>query len=125
MSSAVGKLDAVLLSISLLIIIFIWLFIINPSGTTAELVPIATIVLGFSFGASCNLIQSAESRLIERPCWRAVFGNSAKNLFEVRLLSRLICGPATDSFGRRACCSSSASTRTTSATSSSSVRRRP
>lgn len=63
MSSAVAKLDAVLLSISLLIVLFIWLFIFNPSGTTAELVPIATIVLGFSF----------------------VFGNSAKNLFEVRL----------------------------------------
>lgn len=60
MSSAVAKLDAVLLAISLLIALFIWLFIFNPSGTTAELVPIATIVLGFSFG---ELIKTGESAL--------------------------------------------------------------
>ncbi|EHS64524.1 uncharacterized protein PGTG_20985 [Puccinia graminis f. sp. tritici CRL 75-36-700-3] len=63
MSSAVSKLDGVLLGLALLITIFIWLFIFNPKGTTAQLVPMATIILGFSF----------------------VFGNAAKNLFESML----------------------------------------
>ncbi|MBW0515515.1 hypothetical protein O181_055230 [Austropuccinia psidii MF-1] len=63
MSSAVAKLDAVLLAISLLISVFIWLFIFNPHQTTAQLAPMSTIILGFSF----------------------VFGNAAKNLFESML----------------------------------------
>ncbi|CAH7686130.1 hypothetical protein PPACK8108_LOCUS20739 [Phakopsora pachyrhizi] len=48
MSSAVAKLDAVLLAMALLVSLFIWLFIFNPKGTTDQLVPIATVVLGFS-----------------------------------------------------------------------------
>ncbi|EGG12294.1 uncharacterized protein MELLADRAFT_115107 [Melampsora larici-populina 98AG31] len=63
MSSAVAKLDAVLLSIAFIIVIFIWLLIFNPSGTTSQFVPMATIILGFSF----------------------IFGNAAKNLFESML----------------------------------------
>ncbi|PLW09457.1 hypothetical protein PCANC_00272 [Puccinia coronata f. sp. avenae] len=63
MSSAVSKLDGVLLGLSSLVIIFIWLFVFNPVGTTAQLIPMATIILGFSF----------------------VFGNAAKNLFESML----------------------------------------
>ncbi|KAH9823321.1 Mechanosensitive ion channel-domain-containing protein [Melampsora americana] len=63
MSSAVAKLDAVLLSIAFVIVVFIWLLIFNPSGTTSQFVPMATIILGFSF----------------------IFGNAAKNLFESML----------------------------------------
>lgn len=63
MSSAVSKLDGVLLGLAFLVTVFIWLFVFNPKGTTAQLVPMATIILGFSF----------------------VFGNAAKNLFESML----------------------------------------
>lgn len=59
-SSAVAKLDAVLLSVALIILIFVFLLIFNKSDTLSSLVPLATIILGFSF----------------------VFGNSAKTLFE-------------------------------------------
>ena len=58
--SAVAKLDAVLFSVTLLIFIFICLLIFNRSNTIASLVPLATIILGFSF----------------------VFGHSAQTLFE-------------------------------------------
>lgn len=58
--SIVAKLDAVLLCIALVIIIFLCLLIFNRSNTLASLVPLATVVLGFSF----------------------VFGNSAQTLFE-------------------------------------------
>ncbi|WAQ86379.1 hypothetical protein PtA15_7A105 [Puccinia triticina] len=63
MSSAVSKLDVVLISLACLLTIFIWFFIFNPQGTSAQLVPMATIILGFSF----------------------IFGNAAKNLFESML----------------------------------------
>jgi len=63
MSSAVSKLDGVLLGLAFLVTVFIWLFVFNPKGTTAQLVPMATIILGFSF----------------------IFGNAAKNLFESML----------------------------------------
>ncbi|PLW58185.1 hypothetical protein PCANC_00833 [Puccinia coronata f. sp. avenae] len=63
MSSAVAKLDAVLISVACVITIFIWFFIFNSKGTSSELVPMATIILGFSF----------------------IFGNAAKNLFESML----------------------------------------
>ncbi|EHS63598.1 uncharacterized protein PGTG_20692 [Puccinia graminis f. sp. tritici CRL 75-36-700-3] len=63
MSSAVAKLDAVLISIASMLTIFIWLFIFNSKGTSSQLVPMATIILGFSF----------------------IFGNAAKNLFESML----------------------------------------
>lgn len=63
MSSAVAKLDAVLMAIAGVITIFIWFFIFNPKETSAQLVPMATIILGFSF----------------------IFGNAAKNLFESML----------------------------------------
>lgn len=59
-SSAVAKLDAVLFSVALLILIFVFLLIFNKSDTLSSLVPLATLILGFSF----------------------VFGNSAKTLFE-------------------------------------------
>ncbi|KAH8832568.1 Mechanosensitive ion channel-domain-containing protein [Flagelloscypha sp. PMI_526] len=58
--SAVAKLDAVLLGVALVGIIFVCLLIFNRSNTSASLVPLATIILGFSF----------------------VFGNSAQQLFE-------------------------------------------
>ncbi|KAG0147088.1 hypothetical protein CROQUDRAFT_43461 [Cronartium quercuum f. sp. fusiforme G11] len=63
MSSAVGKLDAVLLGLAFVVVIFIWLLILNPTDTAAQFVPMATIILGFSF----------------------IFGNAAKNLFESML----------------------------------------
>lgn len=59
-SSAVAKLDAVLVCIALMGIIFVCLLIFNKSNTLESLVPLATIVLGFSF----------------------IFGNSAATLFE-------------------------------------------
>jgi small-conductance mechanosensitive channel len=57
-SSAVAKLDAVLLCIVLLLLMFICLLILNPQDTITSLVPLATIVLGFSFifGHSCQLL---------------------------------------------------------------------
>ncbi|KAF7782435.1 hypothetical protein Agabi119p4_1811 [Agaricus bisporus var. burnettii] len=60
LSSIVAKLDAVLISVALMFIIFICLLIFNRSNTLASLVPLATIILGFSF----------------------IFGNSAQTLFE-------------------------------------------
>jgi len=58
--SAVAKLDAVLLCLALLFIAFVSLLIFNRTSTVASLVPLATIVLGFSF----------------------IFGHSAQLLFE-------------------------------------------
>ncbi|TFK44543.1 Mechanosensitive ion channel-domain-containing protein [Crucibulum laeve] len=58
--SIVAKLDAVLLSIALVLIIFVCLLIFNRTNTLASLVPLATIILGFSF----------------------IFGHSAQTLFE-------------------------------------------
>ncbi|KAI0313274.1 hypothetical protein OF83DRAFT_1165648 [Amylostereum chailletii] len=59
-SSVVAKLDGVLLAVALVAIIFICLLIFNPSNTIASLVPLATLILGFSF----------------------IFGHSAQTLFE-------------------------------------------
>ncbi|KAI0051855.1 hypothetical protein FA95DRAFT_1620196 [Auriscalpium vulgare] len=59
-SSVVAKLDAVLLSVALVAIIFLCLLIFNRNNTVASLVPLATIILGFSF----------------------IFGHSAQTLFE-------------------------------------------
>ncbi|KAJ4473751.1 Mechanosensitive ion channel-domain-containing protein [Lentinula aciculospora] len=58
--SAVAKLDAVLIGLVLIILIFVCLLIFNPSDTIESLVPMATIVVGFSF----------------------IFGNSAATLFQ-------------------------------------------
>jgi predicted RND superfamily exporter protein len=58
--SAVAKLDAVLLGVVLMIFVFICLLIFNKNNTIQSLVPLATIVLGFSF----------------------IFGHSAQTLFE-------------------------------------------
>ncbi|CAO1629902.1 unnamed protein product [Parajaminaea phylloscopi] len=60
MNSALQKLDMVLLFLALIVVIFIWLLIFSPTSTVSNLVPLSTIVVGFSF----------------------VFGNSAKNIFE-------------------------------------------
>ncbi|KAG8984674.1 hypothetical protein FRB90_005179 [Tulasnella sp. 427] len=60
MSSAVSKLDAVMIGVALIVILFVCLLIFNPSDDISSLIPLATIVLGFSF----------------------VFGNSAKTIFE-------------------------------------------
>lgn len=60
MSSAVSKLDGVLLGIVLIIVIFLWLLIFNGSNTVANIAPLSTFVVSFSF----------------------IFGNSAKTLFE-------------------------------------------
>ena len=70
-SSALAKLDAVLIGVGLVIVVFISLLIFNPANTLASLVPLATIILGFSF----------------------IFGHSAQVLFEsVSLgLSDLVC----------------------------------
>ncbi|KAF8673852.1 hypothetical protein AX14_005320 [Amanita brunnescens Koide BX004] len=57
--SIVAKLDAVLLSVVLATVIFICLLIFNRSDSLASLVPLATVILGFSF----------------------IFGNSAAALF--------------------------------------------
>ncbi|KAA1470313.1 hypothetical protein DENSPDRAFT_836085 [Dentipellis sp. KUC8613] len=59
-SSVVAKLDAVLLATALVIIIFVCMLIFNRTNTIASLVPLATIILGFSF----------------------IFGHSAQTLFE-------------------------------------------
>ena len=59
-SSALAKLDAVLLGVALVIVVFVSLLIFNPANTLASLVPLATIILGFSF----------------------IFGHSAQVLFE-------------------------------------------
>jgi small-conductance mechanosensitive channel len=59
-SSAVQKLDGVLLGVALVIMIFIWLLIFNGDNTVANIAPLSTFVVGFSF----------------------IFGNSAKTLFE-------------------------------------------
>ncbi|KAJ3517249.1 hypothetical protein NMY22_g14005 [Coprinellus aureogranulatus] len=59
-SSIVAKLDAVCLIVAVLIIIFICLLIFKKNNSLSSLVPLATVVLGFSF----------------------VFGNSAQTLFE-------------------------------------------
>ncbi|KAF9047322.1 Mechanosensitive ion channel-domain-containing protein [Panaeolus papilionaceus] len=58
--SIVAKLDAVLLCVALVAIIFVSLLIFNRTNTIASLVPLATIILGFSF----------------------IFGHSAQTLFE-------------------------------------------
>lgn len=58
--SAVFKLDMVLMCIALVGIIFICLLIFNRQNTLASLVPLATLILGFSF----------------------IFGHSAQVLFE-------------------------------------------
>ncbi|EPQ54807.1 hypothetical protein GLOTRDRAFT_111417 [Gloeophyllum trabeum ATCC 11539] len=58
--SIVAKLDAVLICIALLVIFFICLLIFNRKDTLSSLVPLATIILGFSF----------------------IFGHSAQLLFE-------------------------------------------
>ncbi|KAF8972908.1 Mechanosensitive ion channel-domain-containing protein [Flammula alnicola] len=58
--SIVAKLDAVLLCLALVIVIFLCLLIFNRTNAFASLVPLATVVLGFSF----------------------IFGNSAATLFE-------------------------------------------
>ncbi|GJJ11352.1 hypothetical protein Clacol_005584 [Clathrus columnatus] len=56
----VAKLDGVLLALALVIMIFVALLIFNRANTLSSLVPLATIVLGFSF----------------------IFGHSAQTLFE-------------------------------------------
>ncbi|KAF7309662.1 hypothetical protein MIND_00337300 [Mycena indigotica] len=57
--SAVAKLDAVLVAACLIMVIFVCLLIFNRNDTLTSLVPLATIILGFSF----------------------IFGNSAATLF--------------------------------------------
>ena len=59
-SSAVAKLDGVLLFVALLGIAFVTLLVFDRDNALASLVPLATIVLGFSF----------------------IFGHSAQTLFE-------------------------------------------
>ncbi len=58
--SAVAKLDAVMISVVVMIFVFICLLIFNRKNTLASLVPLATIIVGFSF----------------------IFGHSAQTLFE-------------------------------------------
>ena len=58
--SAVAKLDGVLIGVALICIFFVCLLIFSRANTLASLVPLATIVLGFSF----------------------IFGHSAQLMFE-------------------------------------------
>ena len=58
--SIVSKLDGVLLSVAVIAIIFVALLVFNRQNTLTSLVPLATIILGFSF----------------------IFGHSAQVLFE-------------------------------------------
>ncbi len=60
MSSAINKLDGVLIFVGIIIVVFIWLLIFNSDSTVSNIVPLSTFVVGFSF----------------------IFGNSAKNIFE-------------------------------------------
>lgn len=60
MKSAFRALDGVLMFLVLIVVIFIWLSIFTSVKSVNDLVPMATIIVGFSF----------------------VFGNSAKNVFE-------------------------------------------
>ncbi|CDZ97984.1 Predicted mechanosensitive ion channel [Phaffia rhodozyma] len=60
MSSAIGKMDGVLLGVALIICVFVFLLIFNKSSTVTSLVPVCTFVVGFSF----------------------IFANTAKTLFE-------------------------------------------
>ena len=59
-SSAVNKLDGVLLFVGFIIAAFIWLLIFNRDQTIANLVPLSTVIVSFSF----------------------VFGNTLKTIFE-------------------------------------------
>ncbi|KAF8527279.1 Mechanosensitive ion channel-domain-containing protein [Gautieria morchelliformis] len=59
-SNAVAKLDGVLLFVALLLIAFVALLVFDRTNTLTSLVPLATVVLGFSF----------------------IFGHSAQTLFE-------------------------------------------
>lgn len=59
-SNAVAKLDGVLLFVALVAIAFVALLVFDRTNTLTSLVPLATIILGFSF----------------------VFGHSAQTLFE-------------------------------------------
>ncbi|KAG6850604.1 hypothetical protein H0H93_011272 [Arthromyces matolae] len=65
-SSVVAKLDAVLLTVALVVIIFVCLLIFSRTNTLSSLVPLATVILGFSF----------------------IFGHSAQTLFESVLYVR-------------------------------------
>ncbi|KAF5388714.1 hypothetical protein D9757_004867 [Collybiopsis confluens] len=59
--SAVAKLDAVLLGVVLIVLIFVCLLIFQPGDTITSLVPMATIVVGFSFifgSSAATLFQS-------------------------------------------------------------------
>jgi hypothetical protein len=58
--SIVAKLDGVLLCVAIIAIIFVALLVFNRQDTLSSLVPLATIILGFSF----------------------IFGHSAQILFE-------------------------------------------
>jgi hypothetical protein len=58
--SIVAKLDGVLLSVAVIAIIFVALLVFNRQNTLTSLIPLATIILGFSF----------------------IFGHSAQVLFE-------------------------------------------
>lgn len=49
MSSAISKLDGVLLGVALVVFIFAAMLIFNRTSTISSLVPMSTIVLGFSF----------------------------------------------------------------------------
>ncbi|PKI84781.1 hypothetical protein MVES1_000910 [Malassezia vespertilionis] len=60
MHGAFRALDMVLMCIGLIICVFIWLVIFTGASAVSNLLPLSTIVVGFSF----------------------VFGNSAKNIFE-------------------------------------------
>lgn len=64
-----AKLDAVMLSVVALIFVFICLLIFNRKNTLASLVPLATIIVGFSF----------------------IFGHSAQTLFESVSLCVALC----------------------------------
>uniref|UniRef100_V5E9X0 EF-hand domain-containing protein n=1 Tax=Kalmanozyma brasiliensis (strain GHG001) TaxID=1365824 RepID=V5E9X0_KALBG len=60
MSSAISKLDGVLMFLGVIVVIFLWLLIFSSGSAISNIAPLSTFVVGFSF----------------------IFGNSAKNIFE-------------------------------------------
>ena len=82
--SIVAKLDGVLLSVAIIAIIFVALLVFNRQNTLTSLVPLATIILGFSFifGHSAQILFESVSHfaktfkdceLVPDPCAQLIF----------------------------------------------------
>jgi hypothetical protein len=81
--SIVAKLDGVLLSVAVIAIIFVALLVFNRKNTLTSLIPLATIILGFSFifGHSAQILFESVSHfedftdceLVPDPCAQLIF----------------------------------------------------